>query len=537
MEQKTVVALEIASSKIKGGIGSIGTDGHLTVLAVEEIPAVNNVRYGRVQNIREVSEALAEILSRLENDRNVAHARISGAVIAVGGRSVAGAPTTASLRFAHECEITEALVQRLIYEATRDYVGDRMIVDTLPRMFYVNNTAVKKAVGNFAETLRGEFTMVTCGKETRQNLDRLKYDHIDPEHRHYILRATAIADFVLSGGEKDLGCLLVDFGAETCTISVYSGGSLRFLSTLPMGSRLITLDIMAGVGVTEETAESFKTELATLGEDTGTGVNAVEISGYVRARAGEIAANILNQLNVSGYSGMVSKIVLTGGGAKLPEFASVLERQAKMPVRTAEMPQDVIFRTPGRNNADNIDIAALLWAARTFPKDEFLTVAAEAPVETPVETEKIDEAPDSVVEVVREVAVLQAGKSLFDDEKPEDHTRKKEHDEEPEVIDDDEDLLRDDPDDEEDDKTANTRRGFSLFGFGKGKKEKASHKDVPQEEPDDDDDEEEEENEQPEHSGAKDPEGVRRALDIMKDSIVRFFSTPEEEDEEEDEDK
>lgn len=542
MEPKTVVALEIASSKIKGAVGAFDSDGLLTVLAVEETPAVNNVRYGRVQNIREVSDALADIIGRLESSRNVAPGKITGAVVAVGGRSVAGAPTSSSLRFQRECEITESLVQRLIFEATRDYVGDRMIVDTLPRMFYVNNTAVKKAVGNFAETLRGDFTMVTCAKETRQNLDRIKYENIGPDHIHYRLRATAIADLVLSADEKAVGCMLVDFGAETCTVSVYREGSLRFLSTVPMGSRLITLDIMAGLGVTEEAAENFKTTLATLGDDTGKGVNAAEISGYVRARAGEIAANILNQLNASGLADNISRIVLTGGGAKLPEFAAALERQAKLTVRVAEMPGDIIFRTPGRNNADNIDVVALLLAARNLPADECVTytvapkpepLAPKAPVTPPPAAENVAETPreEPVAETpVREVTVTQAEESLFDDEP---HVQAEESDEE--------DILRDDPDEPEEEETKPKPRSpkrslGNLFGLGKGRK--AKKKSEPEPEPEYDEDEEEEEYEEEIDEIVEDPEPsepeinkIARTIEGMKAGFVKFFSTPEEDDE------
>ncbi len=527
MEPKTVVAIEIASSKIKGAVGAIGADGRLSVLAVEETPGTNNVRYGRVQNIREVSDAIADIISRLECAREVAPAKISGALLSIGGRSVTGAPTTASLRFQRECEITEALVQRLAFEATRDYVGDRMIVDTLPRMFYVNSTAVKKAVGNFAETLRGEFTMVTCAKETRQNLERIKFENISSDHIHYCLRATAIADFVLTPDEKEVGCMLVDFGAETCTVSVYRDGSLCFLSTVPMGSRLITLDIMAGLGVTEEAAENFKTTLATLGDENGGGVNANEISGYVRARAGEIAANILNQLTASGMSGSVSKIVLTGGGAKLPEFSSLLSRQAKMPVRVAEMSGDIIFRTAGRNNADNIDVVALLWAARNLPEGEctMLPVRPETVVTPKQETAAA--AAVAAAETVREVAVTQAEETLFEDEPVDDH-----HDYEP----DDEDLLSDDPDDIDDEPRAAKRR-IGIFGFGKNKPHKAKSKPQPEPEPvyEEEEEYEEEIDDDPE---PQEPEisKITRTLEGIRGSFVKFFTTPEEDDDEEDED-
>ena len=66
MEARTVVAIEIASSKIKGGIASVDSDGRVTVLAIEEIQGTNNVRYGRVQNIREVEGMVNEIIRKLQ---------------------------------------------------------------------------------------------------------------------------------------------------------------------------------------------------------------------------------------------------------------------------------------------------------------------------------------------------------------------------------------------------------------------------------------------------------------------------------------
>ena len=226
MEPKTVIAIEIASSKIKGAAASVGTDGRLSVLAVEEIPGTNNVRHGRIQNIREVSGAVNEIVRRLEESPLVAPRKIEALSVSLGGRSLSAQSASSKLKSPHECEITENHVQRLEYEASRDFMGDKRNIEaTVPRMFYVNNAAVRKAVGTFGETLRGEFMLVTCGKETRQNLDRLKFDTIDHDNVDYIIRPLAIGELVLSPDERELGCALVDFGAETTTVAVYKDGT------------------------------------------------------------------------------------------------------------------------------------------------------------------------------------------------------------------------------------------------------------------------------------------------------------------------
>lgn len=534
MEPRTVVAIEIASSKIKGAVGSVGSDGRLAVLAVEDAPAVNNVRYGRVQNIREVSEAIGDIIRKLEGAPAVAPRKIRGLVLSVGGRSIAAVPTTAALRFPRECEITESHVQRLIYEATHDYVGDHCIVDTLPKIFFVNNTSVKKAVGNFAETLRGEFMMVTCAKETRQNLERLKLENIDTEKVFYQPRHTALADFVLTPDEKEVGCAFVDFGAETSTVSVYRDGALCFLCTLPMGSRLITLDIMAGLGVTEEAAENYKMTLSTLADEPGThvGVNITELNSYARVRAGEIAANILHQLDLSGYTDNISKIVLTGGGAKLPDFATMLGQQAKMPVRVTEMPADVTFRVPGRNNPDNIDVVALLWAGRKLPDPHCLTPDNMAPA--------------SVAATVAADPVAAAAAAVLAQAKAEEPADPEYEEEEEEVVEeaprvrrrgadiDDDDILRDDEDDDDyhSNRGGEAAHNRSFLGFNK-KKGKA--KAEPEPEPEESEEYSDGYDENDEYgddygndSATASPSKLKQAVETLKGKLVDFFSTPED---------
>lgn len=454
MEPKTVIAIEIASSKIKGAAASVGADGRLSVLAVEEIPGTNNVRHGRIQNIREVSGAVNEIVRRLEESPLVAPRKIEALSVSLGGRSLSAQSASSKLKSPHECEITENHVQRLEYEASRDFMGDKRNIEaTVPRMFYVNNAAVRKAVGTFGETLRGEFMLVTCGKETRQNLDRLKFDTIDHDNVDYIIRPLAIGELVLSPDERELGCALVDFGAETTTVAVYKDGTLAFLSTIPMGSRLITLDLMAGLGITEEAAENLKLTLGTMGESEAESDNpdAAEISGYIRARAGEIAANILNQTELSGVA--LSKIVLTGGGSRLPEFATQLGTLCKLPVRVAEMPSDITFRVAGRNNPSNIDIVALLdYAARHNDGDYLSPVPVAQPeraaAAAPAEEEEEE---DLYTRPVR----------------PDVNTSRRP------VREDDENLLKDDEDEQDEDEQPRARRGF----FGLGRKKKDSGKD------------------------------------------------------------
>lgn len=466
MEPKTIVAIEIASSKIKGAAGSVGPDGRITVLAVEEIPGLNNVRYGRVQNIREVSAAVNEIIRRLENAPGIKPRKVRALAVALGGRSLSGAPAQAAQKFPKECEITERQVERLAFEATHDFMGDKNIEATVPRIFYVNNAAVRRPVGTFGESFRGEFVMITCGKETRQNLDRIKYDTIDQGKVTYIIRPTAVADLVLTPDEKELGTALVDIGAETTTVAVYKEGTLAFVCTIPMGARLITFDLTSGFNITEEAAEAMKIAFAAKAEIS----DAELVGAYVNSRAGEIAANVLAQLNAAGYNAQtLNKIVLTGGGANIAAFGKQLTAQGKLPTRVAEMPRDIAFRVAGRNSADNIDIIALLLAGARKIEDSCLSpLAPPAPPVTVFEEPEEEEAPEAVDDTPAE-AEQQRQEQRQEQNQTEIYSPTPGTGRRRNIDEDDPDLYNDDPDG--DVRTANERprHGFSLFGRRKNK--------------------------------------------------------------------
>lgn len=504
MEPKTIVAIEIASSKIKGAVGCVGSDGRLSVLAVESIPATNNVRYGRVQNTREVSAMVNELIRRLEEAPTVSPRRIGAAVISMGGRSLAGIPAKSALKFPAECEITDKQVQRLAYEAAHDFVGDKNVEATVPRMFYVNNSAVRQPVGIFGEAFRGEFVMLTCGRETRQNLERLRFDTLEPENIQFILRPLAVADFILASDERELGTVLVDFGAETTTISIYKDGTLAFLSTLPMGSRLITLDLMAGLGMTEEAAEALKYEYSADPENADK-----TVAGYIRSRAGEIAANVQAQLERAGYSNL-SKIVLTGGGSKLHDFATQLTAQTKLPVRVAEMPNEVSFRVAGRNNADNIDIISLMWSGvRRMPAGCLIAEVKPEPVYEP------EPEPEPEPRYVEEPEPEREPEPVYVNKHP-DYYRNGDN------------LLEDDPDPEEYVQPQKKRGFLGIFGRkeqssdnGRRQPERGHSPSIPMEEM--------YEPEQPvEHKKPEDLKAGKKSLDSLIDRLSNIFTPPGE---------
>ncbi len=507
MESKTIVAVEIASSKIKGGVCSVDSTGKITVLAVEEIPATNNVRHGRVQNVQEVSADINEIIRKLENNPAVAPRKVESLVLPLGGRSMCGINASATLHFPTDIAIVAETVERLKQEAIKDFVAPKNIEAILPRVFYVNNAEVVNPVGNYGQMFRGEFILIACSSENRRNLDRVKIENVSPRSITYLLRPTAVASLVLTDTERQLGCVLVDFGAETTTVSIYKAGVLTFLATLPLGSRLITRDLMAGLSLTEERAEEFKTSLGNAQPDSNRAAlepNSIEVNNYVQARAGEIAANIVNQIVISGYKNadLPGGIILTGGGATLKNFDNVLAAQSKITVRKAVMPPIIDFRSNFDRTPENIDIVALLAEAAADPNSRECLSEPVVPRQPEVRETVVDTEADDERDTYREPQ-----RAAYTDSYRRQQPRRQAPDEN------DDDLLDDDPDMpaekpaaryQEPERRSESRRGDDIF-----------------------DDDPTEEDSYPGEGGIVE---AKSRIEKIKMGIARFFGMPQEED-------
>ena len=388
MEPKYIAAVELGSANIKGTVAAVDGAGGITVLAVEETPAADSVRYGRVQNAREASVRIDEILRRLENNPAVSPRHIHTIFVANGGRSLTSATSEATVNQAADAEVTQLTLERLHREASYNLGTDRDVLEIAPRRYFADNVEVKTILGSFGNSIRGEFTFLTCSPENLRNLKRVKAtSHGQDVRTEIITRLLPQAELALTDGERQIGCLLLDFGAQTTTLAVYRDGALQMARTLPMGSQNITRDLATGLSLTDEAAENLKiTKGQALNEranidapDTATR----EIINYTSARVGEIIANVVNTLTQAGFkpSDLPAGIVVCGRGARLNGFPETLEAQTKMKVRPATVSNAVRTASPAIHTDEIFDLVALAAYAAAHTDTTCLTapVAADAP--------------------------------------------------------------------------------------------------------------------------------------------------------------
>lgn len=376
MEEKLIVALEIGSSKIKGAVGSVDTAGNVTVKAIEEEKFVDSVRYGLIRNVAEVADAVSAVISRLET--RIPGYKISGVYTGVGGRSLRSDVVRIDRRLPTEMEISSAMIEDLFKEALDRHIEDRKVIDVTPREFRVDNAPTNRPVGTYGHHLDAKLNLISIRNQIWRNLNHVIIDRLSLHINDFFVRQIAEADLVLTTEEKRLGCALVDFGAETTTISVYKHGVLQGLTTLPLGSRNITRDICA-LNHLEERAEELKISggNAQPGAETQpsgmfapvAGFDYTDVNNYVSARAGEIIANIIVRISAMGFTAdlLPGGIVIIGRGALLKNFNQRLASEFGREVRAGQPGTSIRVTDSRITTSDAVDVIAILTAAAANP--------------------------------------------------------------------------------------------------------------------------------------------------------------------------
>ncbi|MEZ3532318.1 MAG: cell division protein FtsA [Muribaculaceae bacterium] len=384
MSERYIAAVEISSSKIIAAVGKTSGAGQLDVIAVEQENCVDGVRYGIIQNLEETALMTARIINRLEQRPGVAPRKIKSVFVGRSGRSLRNIPTEVSINLPDDTEITDDIINRLRSDALRTAIDNSLeVVDAVPRIYKIGKSETHSPKGAVGNCIHATYDLVVCRPELKRNIKRTLTDKLHIETEAFVVTALATGHLILTPDEKRLGCMLVDMGAETTTVTIYRKGSLCYFATIPLGGRNITRDITS-LNVLEVKAEEMKLTSgnAIARESTSSlninGVKLSDISNLVVARAEEIVANVVEQMEYAGLkeSDLPGGIICIGGGSRLQGITDLLSQQADLPVRRGQLPAYVRIDDINAVNSEISQVVSVLYAGATLSNRECLEIPA-----------------------------------------------------------------------------------------------------------------------------------------------------------------
>ncbi|MDE7350854.1 MAG: cell division protein FtsA, partial [Muribaculaceae bacterium] len=394
-----IAALEISSSKVIGAVGAVGKSGQLEILAIEQQKSIDSVRYGQIQNVEETSNLINFVLERLERRPNIAPREITGVYVGLSGRSLRNIAREVSMNLPDDSYITEGVLDSLKKKAMEAELDSSLeIVDAVPRIFNVGRTETYRPKGMMSNHISAIYDLIVARPDLINKMKKAVSDKLELDIKGIVVTPLATAEIVLNEHEKALGCMLVDIGAETTSVTIYTRGNLVYYATLPFGGRNITLDLKA-LNVIEDKAEELKVTFGHAiaptipSQETISGIPLSKITNYVVARAEEIVTNIVEQVR---YAGLTEKdipegIILCGGGARLNGMADLIGKFSGLKVRMASYPGSIRMSDSNSQGIENIQVTAIMYEGMKKSDDDCLHIPAE-----PQPEEKVEEKPQPV---------------------------------------------------------------------------------------------------------------------------------------------
>ena len=320
-----IVAIELGSSKMTGIAGRKNLDGSINVLAVVKEDSTDCIRKGIVYNIDKTAQALMTIVKKLENNLKT---KITHVYVGVGGQSIRSVKSVNVKNLPVETTVSQDMINELMDANRNMSYPEQEILDAATQEYKVDSQYQIDPVGIQCTRLEGNFLNILWRKTFYRNLNKC-FDNAGIAIAEMYLAPLALAESVLTTAEKRSGCMLVDLGADSTTVSVYSKNILRHLAVIPLGSNNITKDI-ASLQMEDKDAENMKIKYGCAYTDNDDidntkkypidndrSVDSRKFIEIVEARMLEIIENAWYQIPNEYVDKLLGGIVLTGGGANM----------------------------------------------------------------------------------------------------------------------------------------------------------------------------------------------------------------------------
>ncbi len=340
-----VVGLDIGTAKVMVVVAEVLSGGELKLAGLGIAPS-NGLKRGVVVNIEATVQSIQQALKEAEL---MADCKITRVYTGITGSHIRGFNSSGMVAI-KDREVSAADVARVVETAKAINIStDQRLLLVAPQEFIIDGQDVKEPIGMSGIRLEAKVHIVTGAQSAAENIIKC-VRRCGLEVEQLMLNPLASSLSVLTEDERELGVALVDIGAGTTDVAIFTNGAIRHTAVIPIAGDLITSDIAMALRTPTKDAEEIKVEsgyakqlladpdaqveVPGLGDRGPRLLSRQALAGVIEPRIEEIFSLVHQILRESGFEEVLSSgIVLTGGSCVMPGMVELGEDIFLKPVR------------------------------------------------------------------------------------------------------------------------------------------------------------------------------------------------------------
>ena len=343
---KTILAVDVGSTKISAVIAEVADDGSLEVTG-HGYAKSQGVKKGIITNIELASRSIKKALG---DARRIAGNNISVATISISNAYAKSLNSTGIVNIPHK-DISLKEINRVMETAlyNANIPNEYEVIHVLPYNFKVDDQDfIEDPYGMNASRMEVDVNIILTQKSSLSNLTKaVRSSGLEIES--IVLNSYASAIATMNEDEKELGVAVIDMGGQTSNLIIHTGNSIRYNDFIPVGSNHITNDLSMALHTPLQIAENVKIrhgdlvnnsteviELPVIGDEESRNNISLEIvHSVIASRVEELLMLLEKSFSKSALREQVgSGIILTGGMTKLKGLRELAQAVFHgMPVR------------------------------------------------------------------------------------------------------------------------------------------------------------------------------------------------------------
>lgn len=321
-------AIQFGSSRICAAAAMVNETGQYEVIAIESTTSSGCIRHGVVANIEDTAVRIKTLMQKLSNRvKTKGYRGLDTAYVGICGLSMHSVKHEPSEVLVGTPEATAEILESLRDQSLKFSTHGYDILGIEANGFRIEGQQVI-----------GEHQVIIADSSLKKRYEQAM-ERAGVRVAGFIASPLRLSDLA-KPEEREQGCIIINIGSALTTVSIYKDDCLHLLNVLPLGGDAVTNDI-ASTGMRIDEAEIAKINWSNVADqntsDTnrmamaaGSKITHAELNNIATCRYEEIAANILNQIKLSGVEPAPSIGILTGGASLQKGLTSLFMKRLNL---------------------------------------------------------------------------------------------------------------------------------------------------------------------------------------------------------------